>query len=105
VGELDRLLALGRAYALAGEADELLGEGKAEEAGALYRRAAELAPDSDELLFWSGLSIAHTGDLHAGAKVVAAANEIHPGWRVLLERLSPEFAPAGAEVRRALGWT
>jgi uncharacterized Ntn-hydrolase superfamily protein len=105
VGELDRLLALGRAYTLAGEADELLGEGKAEEAGALYRRAAELAPDSDELLFWSGLSIAHTGDLHAGAKVVAAANEIHPGWRVLLERLSPEFAPAGAEVRRALGWS
>ena len=28
--------------------------GRAEEAGALYRRAAELAPDSDELLFWAG---------------------------------------------------
>jgi uncharacterized Ntn-hydrolase superfamily protein len=104
IAELDRLLALQRAYGLAGEADTLMGEGRAEEAGALYRRAAELAPGSDELLFWSGLAIAHTGDLEAGAKVVEAANGIHPGWQVLLERLSPEFAPAGAEVRRVLGW-
>ena len=104
IAELDRLLALQRAYGLAGEADTLMGEGRAQEAGGLYRRAAELAPASDELLFWSGLAIAHTGDLEAGAKVVAAAAGIHPGWRVLLERLSPEFAPAGAEVRRALGW-
>lgn len=102
--ELSRLLGLQRAYALATEADELTGEGRLQEAGAGYRRAAELAPDSHELLFWSGLAVAQGGDVDAGAAIVARATEIHPGWRDLLGRLSPEFAPAGAEVRRALGW-
>ena len=30
------------------------------------------------------------------------AIELHPGWLTLLERLSPEFAPAGERVRREL---
>ena len=102
VGELERLLALQRAYALAGEADELLGAGAAEEAGRLYKRASELAPGSDELLFWAGLSMAHAGDLDAGVAAVRRAAEVHPGWADLLDRLTPEFAPAGEAVRRAL---
>ncbi|MDP9385884.1 MAG: DUF1028 domain-containing protein, partial [Actinomycetota bacterium] len=102
--ELTRLLGLQRAYALATEADELMGEGRLREAGDGYRRAAELAPDSHELLFWSGLAVAHGSDVEAGAAIVARAAGIHPGWRDLLGRLSPEFAPAGARVRRALGW-
>lgn len=102
--ELGRLLRLHRAYGLADEADELMGAGLAEQAGPLYRRAAELAPDADELLFWSGLALAQAGDVDAGAAVVARAGEGNPGWRILLGRLSPEFAPAGADVRRALGW-
>jgi len=28
---------------------------------------------------------------------------LHPGWLTLLERLSAEFAPAGAAVRARLG--
>ena len=76
---------------------------RAEEAGALYRRAAELAPESDELLFWAGLAIAHTGDLDEGVAAVRRAAEVQPNWLVLLDRLSPDFAPAGAAVRGALG--
>jgi hypothetical protein len=76
---------------------------RAQEAGALYRRAAELAPDSDELLFWAGLALAHSGELEAGADAVRRAAEVQPNWLVLLDRLSPDFAPAGAEMRRALG--
>src|SRR4051812_36984776 len=68
--ELARLLGLQRAYDLAGEADELMAADRAEEAGQLYRRAAELAPDSDELLFWAGLAVAQTGDLDAGVDAV-----------------------------------
>ena len=30
------------------------------------------------------------------------AIELHPGWFTLLERLSPDFAPAGERVRREL---
>jgi uncharacterized Ntn-hydrolase superfamily protein len=102
VGELRRLLSLQRAYELAGEADELMGEGRAAEAAARYVRAAELAPASDELQFWAGLAIAQEGDLAAGADAVRRAAAVHPGWLTLLERLTPAFAPAGAAVRAEL---
>ncbi|HEX5621757.1 MAG TPA: DUF1028 domain-containing protein [Solirubrobacteraceae bacterium] len=102
LGELERLLRLRRAYELAGQGDELMGGGRPVEAGALYRRAAELAPESDELLFWSGLALAHSGDEQAGVDAVRRAIAVHPGWATLLERLSPDFAPAGERVRAAL---
>ncbi len=105
IGELARLIVLDRAYRMAGEADELLGEGRADAAGALYERAAELAPESDELLFWAGLSQAQQGDVEGGAATVRRAADVHAGWLVLLDRLSPDFAPAGAAVRAALGRT
>jgi uncharacterized Ntn-hydrolase superfamily protein len=103
LGELGRLLQLQRAYELAGAADELMAAERADEAGELYRRAAELAPESDELLFWAGLALAHAGDLEQGVQAVRRAAEAHPNWLVLLDRLSPDFAPAGAAVRRGLG--
>ncbi len=101
--ELRRLYELQRAYELAGRADELLAADRPADAGELYRRAAGMAPESDELLFWAGLALAHAGDLEAGVDAVRRAIDSHPGWGVLLERLSPTFAPAGPEVRRALG--
>ena len=102
IEEIARLLALQRAYELAGRADELMAADQPVEAGALYRRAAELAPGSDELLFWAGLALAHAGDLDAGVDAVRRAIAVHAGWATLLERLSPEFAPAGEQVRAAL---
>ena len=103
IAELERLVVLQRAYELAGEADELMAADRAEEAGGLYRRASELAPGSDELRFWAGLAAANAGDVEAGAEAVRRAAEAHPNWLLLLDRLSPAFAPAGAAVRRALG--
>jgi uncharacterized Ntn-hydrolase superfamily protein len=103
LGELERLLTLGRAYELAGEADELLAEGRDAEAGERYRRASEIAPHSDELLFWAGLAAAHAGDLEGGTEQVRRAAEAHAGWLLLLDRLSPDFAPAAEAVRGALG--
>jgi uncharacterized Ntn-hydrolase superfamily protein len=100
--ELRRLIVLQGAYDLAGAGDELLAAGRTEEAGLLYRQAAELAPNSDELLFWSGLATAQTGDLEAGVAAVRRAAEENPNWLVLLERLSPEFAPAGEAVRQQI---
>jgi uncharacterized Ntn-hydrolase superfamily protein len=102
LGELERLARLQRAYELAGQGDELMGGGRPVEAGALYRRAADLAPESDELLFWAGLALAHSGDDEAGVDAVRRAIAVHPGWATLLERLSPDFAPAGERVRAAL---
>jgi uncharacterized Ntn-hydrolase superfamily protein len=102
IGELRRLLGLQRAYELAGEADELAAAGDLEAAAGRYVRASELAPESDELLFWAGLAIAQHGDVAAGADAVRRAATVHPGWLTLLERLSPDFAPAGAAVREWL---
>ena len=88
--ELRRLLALQRAYDLAGAGDELLAAGRPDDAGELYRKAAELAPASDELLFWSGLAIAQAGDLEG------RRGQGPPG-----DRAQPELAgPARAPVAR-----
>jgi uncharacterized Ntn-hydrolase superfamily protein len=100
--ELRRLLILQRAYDLAGAADELLAAGRTDEAGVLYQQAAKLAPNSDELLFWSGLARAQAGDLEAGVQAVRRAAEENPNWLVLLDRLSPEFAPAAEAVRQQI---
>jgi uncharacterized Ntn-hydrolase superfamily protein len=102
IGELRRLLTLQRAYELAGEADEAMAAGRRHEAAAMYVRASELAPQSDELLFWAGLAIAHEGDVAAGADAVRRAAQVHPGWLTLLDRLTPDFAPAGEAVRKRL---
>ncbi|RKQ92062.1 putative Ntn-hydrolase superfamily protein [Solirubrobacter pauli] len=103
IAELGRLLTLQRAYDMAGAGDELLAAGRTDEAGGLYQQAARLAPEADELRFWAGLATAQAGDLEGGVAAVRRAAEENPDWLVLLDRLSPEFAPAGAAVREALG--
>jgi uncharacterized Ntn-hydrolase superfamily protein len=103
LGELRRLLDLADAYTVASEGDDLVGEGQHAEAADRYRRAAELAPANDELMFWAGLALAQGGDLDAGVERVRSAIEMHPGWRDLLERLDPEIAPGADGVRRAIG--
>lgn len=98
VTELWRLLVLHRAYELAGRADELVAQGRHDEANALYERAAQLAPDSDELLFWAGLA----RGAEAGLPLVRQAIQRNPRWSELLDRLTPEVAPNAAAVRAAL---
>jgi hypothetical protein len=103
LAELERLLDLADAYELASEADELVGEGRHEEAGERYRRASALVPGNHELLFWAGLATAAAGDLSGGVEQVREAIRLQPGWHELLGRLTPEIAPAAAVVREALG--
>lgn len=100
--ELRRLVELRQAYKLASRADELTGEERFDEAGKLYRRAAELAPGNDELRFWAGLGAAQAGDLDAGVEQVRAAIAQHHGWRELLDRLTPQVSPSAAAVRARL---
>jgi uncharacterized Ntn-hydrolase superfamily protein len=103
LAELSRLLDLRDAYELATEGDDLTGEGRHAEAGERYRRAAEVAPDNHELIFWAGLALAQAGDLEDGVEHVRRAIAMQPGWRELLARLEPEIAPAAPAVREALG--
>lgn len=102
LAELRRLLGLHDAYSDAGAADELMAEGRHAEAGALFVRAAELAPEKEELLFWSGLAAASAGDVEAGVERVRQAIARNAGLEELLRRLGPDIAPAAAVVRDAL---
>ncbi len=100
--EIERLLDLSDAYRLASEADELVGQGRHDEAAERYVRAAELAPGNHELIFWAGMSAAEGGDMATALERVRAAIAMQPGWAELLERLEPEIAPSAAAVRAAL---
>jgi uncharacterized Ntn-hydrolase superfamily protein len=101
--EIRRLLRLNEAYRLADEGDQLLASGKHEEARALYRRSNELAPGNHELLFWSGLTAAASGDIDTGVKQVREAIALHPEWAELMPRLGPETAPGAEQLGRRLG--
>jgi hypothetical protein len=100
--ELRRLVGVHDAYELAGRADEMVNEGRHDDAARLYRRASELAPANHELRFWAGLGAAQGGDLDGGVDLVRAAIEEHPAWRELLERLPHAIAPAAGQVLRAM---
>ena len=103
LAELRRLYALQRAYDLSTRGEELVDEGRPDEAEELFRQALEAAPGNDEVLFWAGLATARSGDIAGGVERVRAAAELNPRWMELLERLGPEIAPAAAEVRAAIG--
>jgi uncharacterized Ntn-hydrolase superfamily protein len=100
--ELERLLVLHDAYDLATQGDDLVAAGKPVEAGERYEAASRLAPGNHELLFWAGMSAVQNGDVEAGMAKVRHAIHLQPGWRELLARLEPDFAPAVATVRRLL---
>ncbi len=102
LGELRRLTRFARAYEMAGQADELAAEGAHDEATALYMKAAQLVPESDELTFWAGLGLA-SRDLKRGVELVRRAVALKPGWLTLLARLDAELAPSAAAVSAALG--
>jgi tetratricopeptide (TPR) repeat protein len=102
--ELRRLFQLHRAYAIAGQGDELVDEGRYEEAARLFEQAFELAPDNHELMFWAGLARAESDDVDAGAALVRRAIELQPGWAELLPRLPPVTSPSAATVAKLLGY-
>jgi uncharacterized Ntn-hydrolase superfamily protein len=101
--ELRRLVGLHEAYVLAGRADDLTNQGRHSDAAPLYVRAAELAPDNHELLFWSGLAAVESGDVGTGIARVREAIRLQDGWAELLPRLSAEVSPAAALVSERLG--
>ena len=103
VGELRRLLGLQRAYELAGEGDELAAAGDARprpgatSAPRSWRRSPTSCCSGPA---WRSPSRATSPPARTRS---AARRPSIPAGSTLLERLSPEFAPAGAAVRRQLG--
>jgi len=100
--ELRRLLRLHSAYAAANEGDDLISQGKSDEAAARFEHALELQPDSHELLFWSGLGLVATGAVDDGVARVRAAIALQPTWRELLDRLPYDVSPHLEVIRQRL---
>jgi uncharacterized Ntn-hydrolase superfamily protein len=98
LAELRRLLSVHEAYELADRGDQLVGEGRHDEAAVLYQRASELDPHNHELRFWAGLGAAQGGDLDSALVHVRAAIDMHPPWRELLARMPADVAPSAAVV-------
>jgi uncharacterized Ntn-hydrolase superfamily protein len=96
--ELRRLARIHDAYVIAGRGDDLVNEGRHDQAARLYRQASELAPENLELRFWAGLGAAQQGDFENGMRQIRAVIEAHPPWRELLERLPADFAPSARSV-------
>jgi uncharacterized Ntn-hydrolase superfamily protein len=96
--ELRRVVRIHDAYELADRADGLAGEGRHDEAAALYQQASALDPGNHELRFWAGLGAAQGGDLDSAVADVEAAIAMRPQWRELLERLPADLAPSAAAV-------
>jgi uncharacterized Ntn-hydrolase superfamily protein len=102
LAELRRLIGLNDVYAVAGEADELVNQGRHNEAAHLYLRAYKDAPENLELRFWAGIGAAQLGDVDAGVRQVEAVIRMSSGWGELLARLPPEVAPAASVIRGAI---
>ncbi len=85
--ELRRLLNIQRAYQSMNRGDELLSEGKNQEAFDAYNKAALLAPHLDELPFWQAVTLADTGKVEEAMPIFKQVFKSNPDWATLLERL------------------
>lgn len=85
--ELARLLALARAYNLMTEGDDAVAAGDVATARQRYAAAMALAPDNHEMVFWTAVTLASTGDVEEAVPLFRRAFRMHPQWRELLQRL------------------
>lgn len=87
IRELARLIEVHRAYAWMNQGDEELSRGETDAALKSYRRAAEIAPDLDELPFWHAVTLAETGQVEESLPIFRRVFRSNRNWAVLLQRL------------------
>jgi uncharacterized Ntn-hydrolase superfamily protein len=98
--ELSRLLHIKRAYETDAQADKLEEAGDKDAAITKRREAIALAPEMVELRFWTGLSLAESGNLDEGCRLIAEAAQKNQRWietirrLVAADRISAELAGA-----------
>ena len=85
--ELFRLLRVFRAYQHMNRGDEALEAEDGEAALREYGEALHLYPDSQEIRFWSAVSLANAGKLEQALPAFAELFDSYPNWRTLLERI------------------
>lgn len=85
--ELRRLLDVQRAYEHMNRGDDLLSQGKVDEAFSAYRQGAALAPHLDELPFWQAVTLLDTGREEEALPILKRVCQSDPNWLLLLKRL------------------
>jgi uncharacterized Ntn-hydrolase superfamily protein len=88
VGELDRLLRYHRAYERLNEGMDLAEAGQMVEAAAHHRAAHDLAPEDDQISFWTGLALAGAGDPMEARQLLEEARSANPRWAAYLRHLA-----------------
>jgi uncharacterized Ntn-hydrolase superfamily protein len=76
--ELERLLALNRGYESLDAAIEAVAVGESSAALAFFERAAELAPDDDQIRLWLSMAVFDSGDEERGRRLYRSALEVEP---------------------------
>lgn len=76
--ELARLLALNHGYESLDAAIEAFAVGESSAALAFFERAAELAPDDDQIRLWLSLAVFDAGDEERGRRLYRSALEVEP---------------------------
>jgi uncharacterized Ntn-hydrolase superfamily protein len=85
--ELRRLLNINSAYNHMNKGDDLIAEGKIDEAGKEYEKAATLSPGNMEIVFWQAVTLATNGQLDKSLPLFKQCFKADERWRVLVPRL------------------
>jgi uncharacterized Ntn-hydrolase superfamily protein len=89
LAELRRLVQLWRAYRFEDEGDNLIAEGKVDEAMKAYASAARLAPGNNEILFWQAVTLWKLGREKEATPIFRRVFASGPQWVTLIPRLVP----------------
>lgn len=85
--ELRRLLLLARAYREMNAGDEAMTVNDVDAAVARYDAAATMVPESAEMVYWAGITLASVGRVDEALQRLERAYAADPGWAVLTARL------------------
>lgn len=87
LAELKRLIRLNKAYNFMNTGDELLTEGKIEEAMKSYTEAMRMYPDNAEMVFWPAVTLASQGQVEESLPLFKRVFAMDYNWAVLVPRL------------------
>jgi uncharacterized Ntn-hydrolase superfamily protein len=85
--ELKRLIRLNKAYNFMNKGDELLTEGKVEEAMRSYTQAMNMYPDNAEMVFWPAVTLASQGKVDESLPLFKKVFAMDDDWAILVPRL------------------
>ena len=87
LAELRRLLHLARAYREMNAGDEAMTESAVDRAVEHYDAAARMVPESAEMVYWAGVTLASVGRVEEALPRLERAYAADPRWAVLTARL------------------